>query len=74
MRDKILWSIHLLLIRLWLGYTMITGGQSILTFFSSQEDRDFFKNWFGHELGFPAPLFRHFLPKELNLQVVFLCV
>ena len=42
---------------------MITGGQSILRFFSSQELRDFFENWFGNELGFPAPLVMAFLAK-----------
>ena len=57
------WSIYLLLCRLWLGRTMITGGQSILRFFSSQELRDFFENWFGNELGFPAPLVMAFLAK-----------
>jgi putative oxidoreductase len=60
MPDKIVWSIYLLLTRLWLGYSMITGGQSILTF---KENRDFFQNWFGHDLGFPAPLFMAFLAK-----------
>jgi uncharacterized membrane protein YphA (DoxX/SURF4 family) len=55
------WSICLLLIRLWLGYTMINGGQSILTFFS-KEHKDFFQEWFGR-LGFPAPLFFAFLAK-----------
>ena len=42
---------------------MIKGGQSILRFFSSQELRDFFQNWFGNELGLPAPLFLAFLAK-----------
>lgn len=57
------WHIYLLLTRLWLGYSMIMGGQSILRFFSSQELRDFFQNWFGNELGFPAPLLMAFLAK-----------
>lgn len=57
------WNIYLLLARLWLGYSMIMGGQSILRFFSSQELRDFFQNWFGNELGFPAPLLMAFLAK-----------
>ncbi|MBK9734416.1 MAG: DoxX family membrane protein [Saprospiraceae bacterium] len=55
------WSIYLLITRLWLGYSMIIGGQSILRFFSSQELRDFFQNWFGKELGLPAPLLMAFL-------------
>ena len=57
------WDIYLLLTRLWLGRSMISGGQSILRFFSSQELRDFFQNWFGDELGFPAPLLMAFLAK-----------
>jgi len=56
-------NIFLLFTRLWLGYSMITGGQSILRFFSSRELRDFFENWFGNELGFPAPLFFAFIAK-----------
>jgi len=42
---------------------MIRGGQSILRFFTSQELRDFFQNWFGNELGLPAPLLMAFLAK-----------
>ena len=42
---------------------MVMGGQSVLRFFSSQELRDFFKNWFGNELGLPAPLLLAFLAK-----------
>jgi putative oxidoreductase len=57
------WNILLLMIRLWLGASMIMSGQSILRFFSSQELRDFFVNWFGTELGFPAPLLMAFLAK-----------
>ena len=61
--NSLSWNILLLLIRLWLGYSMIKGGQSILRFFSSQELRDFFQNWFGNELGLPAPLFLAFIAK-----------
>ena len=57
------WSFYLLIARLWLGYSMVMGGQSVLRFFSSQELRDFFKNWFGNELGLPAPLLLAFLAK-----------
>ncbi|HEX5152509.1 MAG TPA: DoxX family protein [Parafilimonas sp.] len=60
-RNNIMWSTYLLLIRLWLGYAMITGGQSVLTVFSV--DREFFQDWFGPELGFPAPLLMAFLAK-----------
>lgn len=57
------WNVYILFARLWLGYSMVMGGQSILRFFSSQELRDFFSNWFGNELGFPAPLLMAFLAK-----------
>ena len=57
------WNVYLLLARLWLAYFMIRGGQSILRFFASQELRDFFQNWFGNELGLPAPLLMAFLAK-----------
>jgi putative oxidoreductase len=39
------------------------GGQSIFRFFSSQELRDFFEDWFGNELGLPTPLLMTFLAK-----------
>jgi putative oxidoreductase len=61
--QNITWNVYLLLARLWLGYSMIKGGQSILRFFSSQELRDFFQNWFGNELGLPAPLLLAFIAK-----------
>jgi putative oxidoreductase len=61
---EILWNAHLLLIRIWIGNIAISGGQSILRFFSSQELRDFFVDWFGKELGFPAPLLMAFLAKS----------
>ena len=61
MRYNIMWNTYLLFIRVWLGYAMITGGQSVLTVFSA--DREFFEDWFGHELGFPAPLLMAFLAK-----------
>ncbi len=48
---------------------MIMGGRSILRFFNSQELRDFFKNWFGDEMGLPAPLVMAFLAKSTE----FLC-
>jgi uncharacterized membrane protein YphA (DoxX/SURF4 family) len=62
-RYHLLWHIYLLFVRLWLGRAMIRGGQSILRFFSDQELQDFFENWFGNELGLPAPLFMAFLAK-----------
>jgi putative oxidoreductase len=42
---------------------MISGGQSILRFFTSQELRDFFEDWFGNQLGLPAPLVFAFMAK-----------
>ncbi len=62
MKEKIS-DFYLLVARIWLSYSMIMGGQSILRFFSSQEVRDFFEHWFGEELGFPAPLFMAFIAK-----------
>lgn len=54
---------------------MIKGGQSILRFFSSQELRDFFENWFGNELGLPAPLLMAFLAKGTEfVGGIFVCV
>jgi putative oxidoreductase len=61
-RNNLIWGIYLLLIRFWLGHSMIGGGQSILTFFS-KENQEFFQHWFGHDLGFPAPLLMAFLAK-----------
>jgi putative oxidoreductase len=74
-KNNLKWDSYLLIVRLWLGYSMITGGQSILRFFSSQELRDFFQNWFGNELGFPAPLLMAFLAKGTEfLGGVFVCL
>jgi putative oxidoreductase len=70
-----LWNIFLLIARLWLGRSMIMGGQSILRFFSSQELRDFFENWFGNELGFPAPLLMAFLAKGTEFSAgILICL
>lgn len=62
---KLLRDIYFLLARLWLGSSMVRGGQSILRFFSSQELRDFFQNWFGNELGLPA-LLPDGVPRQKN--------
>lgn len=59
-------DLYLLCTRCWLGLTMIKGGQSVLRFFSSQELRDFFQQWFGDELGFPAPLLMAFVAKGIE--------
>src|SRR4051812_43537298 len=61
LRPRKFQGIILLLIRIWLGYTMIMGGKSVLTLFTA--DKQFFEDWFGNQLGFPAPLFMAFLAK-----------
>ena len=61
-RNNLTLGIYLLLVRIWLGHSMIAGGQSILTFFS-KGNQDFFQHWFGQKLGFPAPLLMAFLAK-----------
>ena len=72
-RNNIMWSTYLLFIRLWLGYAMVTGGQSVLTVFSV--DREFFEDWFGRELGFPAPLLMAFLAKGTEFTGgIFVCL
>jgi uncharacterized membrane protein YphA (DoxX/SURF4 family) len=74
-KTKLIWNIYILVTRVWLGYSMIKGGQSILRFFSSQELRNFFENWFGNELGFPAPLFMAFIAKGTEFTGgIFLCL
>ena len=54
-RDKA-WTVVLILIRLWLAYAMIRNGNSVISIFTSEEERVFFRKWFGDELGFPIPL------------------
>ncbi len=68
----IMWGIYLLLLRLWLGYTMIEGGKSVLTLFTA--DKEFFRQWFGRDLGFPAPLLMAFLAKGTEfVGGIFVC-
>ena len=72
-RNNIMWSTYLLFIRLWLGYAMVTGGQSVLTVFSV--DREFFEDWFGCELGFPAPLLMAVLARGTEFTGgIFVCL
>jgi putative oxidoreductase len=59
MKKEIPTQIMYLLFRLWFGYTMMSNGRFI--FDSSQTD--FFLNWFGKELHFPAPLLMYYLAK-----------
>jgi putative oxidoreductase len=59
MKKEISIRIMYLLFRLWFGYTMMENGKFI--FDSSQTD--FFLQWFGKELHFPAPLLMYYLAK-----------
>ena len=61
------WNVLLLLIRIWLAYAMIKNGNCVLDIISSQEERLFFKKWFGEELHFPFPVFMAFLAKGSEL-------
>lgn len=63
-RNAIGWSIYLLALRLWIGHSMIAGGQSVFTVFTG--NRAFFLQWFGHDLGIPAPLLMAFLDKGIE--------
>ena len=57
------WTILLLLIRAWLCYAMIRNGNSVIGIFNSEDERIFFRKWFGEELHFPAPLLMATLAK-----------
>jgi len=59
MKKEVPTQIMYLIFRLWFGYTMMSNGRFI--FDSSQTD--FFLNWFGKELHFPAPLLMYYLAK-----------
>ncbi len=62
------WNLLLLLIRIWLGYRMITASYSSVTgILSSPKEREFFIKWFGTELHYPMPLFMAFLAKGSEL-------
>jgi putative oxidoreductase len=62
------WDGLLLLVRLWLGYRMITASySSVVDIIFHPKERAFFENWFGKELHFPAPLFMAFLAKGAEL-------
>lgn len=67
-RDELIWwfmkkeistRVVYVLFRLWFGYTLMDNGRFI--FDSSQTD--FFLQWFGKELHFPAPLLMYYLAK-----------
>jgi uncharacterized membrane protein YphA (DoxX/SURF4 family) len=57
------WPILLLLIRIWLCYAMIRNGNSVIGIFNNENERIFFRKWFGEELHFPAPLLMAALAK-----------
>jgi putative oxidoreductase len=54
-----------LLIRIWLGYRMITASySSVIDIIFHPQERAFFEKWFGDELHFPLPLLMAFLAKS----------
>ncbi len=62
------WNIVLLLVRIWLGYSMFTASYSSVTgIIFHPEERAFFEKWFGKELHFPMPLAMAFLAKGSEL-------
>jgi uncharacterized membrane protein YphA (DoxX/SURF4 family) len=62
------WDSLVLLIRIWLGYRMITASySSVVDIIFHPKERAFFENWFGKELHFPMPLFMAFLAKGAEL-------
>jgi uncharacterized membrane protein YphA (DoxX/SURF4 family) len=63
-RKNDLWNALLLIIRLWLGYRMITASySSVRDILFHPKERVFFEKWFGDELHFPMPLLMAFLAK-----------
>jgi putative oxidoreductase len=63
-----LWNILLLLVRIWLGYRMITASySSVIGIIFHPQERIFFEKWFGDELHFPMPLLMAFLAKGAEL-------
>jgi putative oxidoreductase len=64
LRKSNLWNALLLVIRIWLGYRMITAGfSSVRDIIFHPKERVFFEKWFGDELHFPMPLLMAFLAK-----------
>ena len=58
------WDIILLLIRIWLGYRLISASySSVIDILTSAKERAFFQKWFGDELHFPMPVVMAFLAK-----------
>ncbi|HEY6977511.1 MAG TPA: DoxX family protein [Chitinophagaceae bacterium] len=64
-----IWNALLLIIRIWLGFRLITAGySSIIDIIFHPEQRAFFIKWFGDELHFPLPLLMAFLAKGAELS------
>jgi putative oxidoreductase len=64
----IVWNYVLLLIRIWLGYRLISASySSVIDIISSPSEREFFRKWFGDELHFPMPVVMAFLAKGTEL-------
>ena len=62
------WNIVLLVVRIWLGYRMITASySSVIDIIFHPNERAFFEKWFGEELHFPMPLAMAFLAKGSEL-------
>jgi uncharacterized membrane protein YphA (DoxX/SURF4 family) len=62
-RDN-LWNALLLIIRIWLGYRMVTASySSVRDIIFHPKERVFFEKWFGDELHFPMPVLMAFLAK-----------
>ena len=56
------------MLRIWLGYRMITASySSVIGILTSDKERQFFEKWFGHDLHFPIPLVMAFLAKGSEL-------
>ena len=63
-----IWNVLLLIIRVWLGYRMITAiYSSVYEIIFHPKERAFFEKWFGDELHFPKPLLMAFLAKGAEL-------
>jgi putative oxidoreductase len=63
------WDLLLLVIRIWLGYRLITASFSSITgMLTSAKERQFFIEWFGNDLHFPFPLYMAFIAKFAELS------
>ncbi len=56
-------DIVILITRIWLGYIMMKNGRFFFKLIYSEENRAFFKEWFGKGLHFPFPLLMAYLAK-----------